>query len=113
MSSSPFLTEDELRTELAGWLYRNRITAYYTFPGDLEAFCLSFRLPEFDYEHTRSCPDENGDLITFLRAKVHLSDIETFSKKDAEFVFYKILCTYIQVPHIVPDTLGYVILHAD
>lgn len=113
MDSNPLLTEEELRIELAKWLYHNKITAYYTFPGDLEAFCLSFKLPEFDYEHTRSCPDENGDLLTFLRAKVHLTCIETFSREDADFVFYKILCTYIQVPHIVPDTIGYIIVSAN
>lgn len=113
MTSDALLTEDELRTELARWLYRNRITAFYTSPHDIEAFCLAFKLPEFDYEHTRSCPDENGDLLTLLRAKVHLSCIETFSKKDADFIFYKILRTYMQAPQIVPDALGYVIVYAD
>ncbi len=112
MITSPLLTEDELRIELAKWLYHNKITAYYTSPNDPEAFCLAFKLPEFDYVHTQSYPDENGDLLTFLKAKVHLSSIETFNREDADFVFYKILCTYIQVPHIVPDTVGYMISYA-
>ena len=108
---SELMSENEFRKQLALWLLEHDRGMYLPSSQTRSDFAESFRLPDFDYVHTQSCADENGDLVTLLKSGVYLSDWETRSgKKPEKFEFYKILKTFSAAPEAEPSTMGYIIV---
>lgn len=108
--STKLLTEYEFKTELCKWLLKNKRACVLCDDESLEDFVFSYRLPEFDYVHTQSAADVNGDLITMLKSSYVLRDWETKSgKKRAEFKFYLVLKTCTDTPNSEPFPIGYFI----
>lgn len=108
---SDVLSEDEFKKRLAFWLLDNDKAAV---PGDgvsREEYAENYRLPEFDYVHTQSFADENGDLISLLKSEVRLRDWETRSgKAPKSFTFYLVLKTSASSPETEPFPMGYIIV---
>lgn len=72
--TSELLSEHEFRRRVAFWLLDNDRGACLPYGVDREEYAEQFRLPDFDYTHTQSCCDKDGDLITMLRGEISLSD---------------------------------------
>ena len=109
MSASRFLTEDELRRCVAKWMFENNIAAFAPYGGGKDDYIDSFVMPEVEYEHFDSYADENGDLITMLRAEIVLKPTASRSGKAEKFVFFRILRTYVSTPDVAPEEAGYIL----
>lgn len=107
---SDLLTEREFRRVLGMWSLKTRLGECCT--GTVEDYLDSFRIPEVQYVHTQSFADLNGDLISLLKAEIHLADWETraFSPGGESFVFYKVLRTFADTPEAEPDEMGYIVI---
>ena len=76
-----------------------------------EDYADMFRLPDFDYVHTQSMADENGDLLTLLKSKVELRDWDTRNGREGrKFEFYLVLKTLTDCPEVEPFPMGYIIV---
>lgn len=107
---SPILSEEEFKKRLAFWTLDNDIGATLTQGYSREDYAESFRLPDFDYVHTQSMADENGDLLTLLKSRVHLSDWQTRNhREERNFEFYLVLKTLTDCPEVEPFPVGYII----
>ncbi len=105
------LTEKEFSRRLAYWLLENDIGVYPPFGSTRSEFADSYTLPDFDYVHLQSFCDKDGDVITMLRGEIKLSDWETKNRHvPKQFVFYKMLKTFLDTPEVEPFPLGYIIL---
>ena len=108
---SQLINENEFRKTLALWLLEHDRGTLLPSSQTKNDFAESFLLPDFDYVHTQSYADENGDLITMLKSGVYLSEWETRNGKAAEkFEFYKILKTLSDTPDVEPFPMGYIIV---
>lgn len=108
--SPQILNEHEFKERLAFWLLDNDIGACIPYGGTREDFAQSYRLPDFDYIHTQSFADENGDLITLLKSGVSLKEWESRSGKACSFEFYHVLKTLTDSPEVEPFPMGYIIV---
>ena len=107
---SPILSEEEFKKQLAFWTLDNDIGATLPLGCNREDYAETFRLPDFDYVHTQSMADENGDLLTLLKGRVHLSDWQTRNhREERNFEFYLVLKTLTDCPEVEPFPVGYII----
>ena len=109
---SDILTEKELKIRICEWLLKNSKGCYLYPYESVEDYAFDYRLPDdLKYRHTQSMADENGDLLTLLKAEIELRDWQTKSgKKHMKFVFYKILKTFTDTPDVEPFPVGYIIV---
>lgn len=109
--TSELLGEHEFRRRLALWVLDNDRGACPPLGVDRDEYAEQFRLPDFDYVHTQSCCDGNGDLITMLRGEISLSAWQTRNGREPRrFVFYKVLKTFVDTPEVEPYPMGYIIV---
>ena len=105
------LSEKEFCQRLGLWVLDNDKGAILPHGMSREEFAGNYRMPDFDYVHMQTYPDENGDLITVLKSGISLRDWETRnSEKPAKFEFYKLLKTFVSTPDVEPYPMGYVII---
>lgn len=105
------LSEKEFCRRLGLWVLDNDKGAVLPYGMSREEYAESYRLPDFDYVHMQTYPDENGDLITVLKSGVSLRDWETRnSDKPMKFEFYKLLKTFASTPDVEPYPMGYIII---
>lgn len=90
-------------------MFENSVTAFAPFGSSKSDYIDSFVMPDVEYTHFDSCADENGDLITMLRAEIALKPSATRSGKAEKIVFFKVLRTYVRTPDVVPDEVGYIL----
>ena len=108
---SEILSEEEFKRRFALWKLDNDISATIPTGYNREDYVDMFRLPEFDYAHTQSMADENGDLLTLLKSSVHLSDWQTRNhREERNFEFYLVLKTLTDCPEVEPFPVGYIIV---
>lgn len=108
---SEILSEAEFKRRLALWTLDNDRGAIMPSGYSREDYADMFRLPDFDYVHTQSMADENGDLLTLLKSKVELRDWETRNgRKGRKFEFYLVLKTLTDCPEVEPFPMGYIIV---
>lgn len=106
---SDILSEWEFKLRLCKWLLENDRICFMQEDETLEDYAERYRLPDFDYVHTQSFADENGDLITLLKGHIHLKDWETRNGYEPrDFVFYKVLKTMTDCPEVEPFPMGYI-----
>lgn len=105
------ISEFEFKKRLFKWLLDNKKGFYLSPYESVEEYAVAYPLPDFNYVHTQSMADENGDLTTLLRSKYHLSDWQTRSgKQHMDFEFYRILKTYLDRVEDGPVEIGYIVL---
>lgn len=108
---SEILSEAEFKKRLCKWLLENDVISNRQPWQTLEDYAESYRLPDFDYVHTQSVADENGDLITLLKSNVHLRDWETRNGREPRtFEFYLVLKTLTDCPEVEPFPVGYIVV---
>ncbi len=108
---SDILSEGEFKKRLALWVLDNDRGAVIPSGYSREDYAELYRLPDFDYIHTQSLADENGDLITLLKSGIYLRDWETRNGKEArKFEFYHVLKTLTDSPEVEPFPMGYIIV---
>ena len=108
---SDILSEAEFKLRLCEWLLENDRICFLQNGETLEDYAERYRLPDFDYVHTQSFADENGDLITLLRSEIRLSDWETKNGREPrKFEFYRVLKTMTDSPEVEPFPMGYIIV---
>ena len=108
---SDILSEAEFKRRLVNWLLENDRGAFLGGSMTREEYIETDRLPDFDYVHTQSFADENGDLITLLRSEIRLSDWETKNGREPrKFEFYRVLKTMTDSPEVEPFPMGYIIV---
>lgn len=108
---SEILSEREFKVKLCEWLLKNDRICFLKEDETVEDYADRYRLPDFDYVHTQSCADENGDLITLLKSEINLRDWQTKNGKEhRKFVFYHILKTSVSCPEVEPFPMGYIIV---
>lgn len=108
---SDILSEAEFKQQLCNWLLENDRCAFLKEGMTPEDFAEEYRLPDFDYVHTQSFADENSDLVTLLKSKVHLRGWETKNGLEPKtFTFYKVLKTFTDNPDVEPYPMGYIVL---
>lgn len=106
---SELISENEFKRRLALWTLENDRGVFLPSAVTKSEFVENFRLPEFEFTHTQSYADENGDLITLLKSEIRLSAWETKNGKEPrKFVFYKILKTVTDESVLEPKTIGYI-----
>ncbi|MBQ7121813.1 MAG: hypothetical protein IJO03_06060 [Clostridia bacterium] len=106
---SDILSEFEFKKRFFKWLLDNKRGFYLDSCDSVEEYARLNRLPEFNYVHTQSLPDENGDLTTLLKTKYQLRDWQTKSgRHHAEFEFYLVLKTYLDRVEDGPVEIGYI-----
>lgn len=110
MLSEALLSERELKAALARWTLENSRTAFIPLGLEAEDYIEAFVMPEVRFVHTQSLSDENGDLLTLLKAVIHLTDLQSRRGRAVDFVFYKILRTFTATPDVVPDVVGYIVV---
>ena len=72
---------------------------------------IDFIDKHYDYVHTQSLADENGDLTTLLRCNYELRDWQTrHGRNHAYFKFYCVLKTYLDRVEDGPVVYGYCII---
>ena len=109
MKTAQYLTQDELRRCVAQWMLENSVTAFVPLGGSKSDYIDSFVMPDVVYAHFDSCADENGDLITLLKAHIDLKPTASRSGKAEKIVFFKVLRTYISTPDVAPEEVGYIL----
>lgn len=108
---SEILSEAEFKKRLCKWLLDNLKGCVMQDGETLDDYAERYRLPDFDYVHTQSYADGNGDLITLLKSNVTLKDWETRSGKESKiFEFYLVLKTLTDSPEVEPFPMGYIIV---
>ena len=108
---SDILSEAEFKRRLVNWLLENDRGAFLGGSMTREEYIETYRLPDFDYVHTQSVADENGELITLLRSEIRLSDWETKNGREPrKFEFYRVLKTMTDSPEVEPFPMGYIIV---
>lgn len=108
---SDILSEAEFKRRLADWLLENDRGVFLSGSMTREEYIEAYRLPDFDYVHTQSFADENGDLITLLHSEIKLRDWETKNGREPRrFEFYLVLKTMADSPEVEPFPMGYIIV---
>ncbi len=108
---SDILSEAQLKHRLCEWLLKNDRCARLSQGQTVEDFTEAYRLPDFDYVHTQSYADENGDLITLLKSEIKLRDWETKNGYEPKtFTFYHVLKTMTDNPEVEPYPVGYIVV---
>lgn len=104
------MSEAEFKKRLAYWLIDNDKAALIPYGSDRDEYAESFRLPDFEYTHTQSATDENGDLISLMKSSIHLKAWETRNGHEpCSFEFYLVLKTMTDCPEVEPFPMGYII----
>ncbi|MBE6770560.1 MAG: hypothetical protein E7547_00275 [Ruminococcaceae bacterium] len=108
---SGILSEAEFKKRLCKWLLDNLKGCVKQEDETLDDYAERYRLPDFDYVHTQSYADGNGDLITLLKSHVTLKDWETRNGRESKtFEFYLVLKTLTDSPEVEPFPMGYIIV---
>ncbi len=108
---SELLSEEEFKKRLAYWVLDNDRGSFIPIGYNREDYAELYRMPDFDYIHTQSYVDENGDLITLLKSGIYLRDWETRNGREPrKFEFYHILKTLTDTPEVEPFPVGYIIV---
>ncbi len=108
---SDLISEKEFTQRIAQWLLENDKGLFKSSNEAKDEYIRTFRMPDFDYTHTQSYPDENGDLITLLRSGIFLRDWETKNGREPRKIeFYKVLKTLTDTPEVEPFPMGYIIV---
>ena len=110
MITSEILSEVEFKRKLLRWRLKNDIGMTLPQGENIDDYAAVYPLPDFDYVHTQSFSDENGDLITLLKGNIHLSDWMTRNHKEPrDFDFYLVLKTLTDSPEVEPFPMGYIV----
>lgn len=105
------ISEAEFKIRFCKWLYKNKRSFYIPPDETVEEYAEFYRLPDFDYEHTQSLADENGDLTTLLKCDYELRDWQTRNgKHHVHFRFYCVLKTYLDRVEDGAVVYGYCII---
>ena len=105
------ISEAEFKIRFCKWLCKNKRSFHLPPDETLEDYAEIYRLPDFDYVHTQSLADENGDLTTLLRCNYELRDWQTRNGRNhAYFKFYCVLKTYLDRVEDGPVVYGYCII---
>lgn len=111
MIGGKILNETEFKAQYLGWRVKNDIGMIMPEHTTVEEYAEVYPMPDFDYVHTQSFADENGDLITLLKSSVRLSDWQTRNHKEPRvFTFYLVLKTLTDSPEVEPFPMGYIIV---
>lgn len=111
MITSEILSEAEFKACYLRWRIENDIGMYFPQDEDIDDYAAVYKMPDFDYVHTQSFADENGDLITLLKGNVHLSGWMTRNHKEPrDFNFYLVLKTLTDSPEVEPFPMGYIVV---
>lgn len=111
MINSEILSEVEFKKRYLEWRLKNDIGMTIPRYETAESYAETYPMPDFDYVHTQSFADENGDLISLLKGNVHLSDWMTRNRKEPkDFNFYLVLKTLTDSPEVEPFPMGYIIV---
>lgn len=111
MITSDILTEVEFKRRYLKWRLKNDIGMTIPRDENIDDYAEVYPMPDFDYVHTQSFADENGDLITLLKGNYHLSDWMTRNhKKPMDFTFYLVLKTLTDSPEVEPFPMGYIVV---
>ncbi len=102
--------EEEFRKKLAFWLLDNDSSAVLPQGMSREEYASEYILPDFEFEHTQSSSDPQGNIITLLKSCVELSDWETKKGKKAKLTFYRVMKTFASSPDSEPYPMGYIIV---
>ncbi|MBQ8764113.1 MAG: hypothetical protein IJZ07_08415 [Clostridia bacterium] len=110
MKDPKLLSEWEFKLKVVDWLLKYDI-AFFRFPGfTRDDYADMYRLPDFDYVHTISMIDSDGDLMTMLKGEMHLKSSQSRSFNEEKLVFFHVLKTFIDSPEVEPFPMGYIIL---
>lgn len=108
---SDILSEYEFKVQLLRWLLKNDRGFLLPEYETVEDYAEIYKLPDFDYVHTQSHPDENDDLVTMMKAEIHLRDWETRNGREPRtFKFYLVLKTLTDCPEVERFPMGYIIV---
>ena len=111
MITSEILSEVEFKKRYLEWRLKNDIAMTVPRGETAESYAAVYPMPDFDYVHTQSYADENGDLITLLKGNVHLSDWMTKNHREPrDFNFYLVLKTLTDSPEVEPFPMGYIVV---
>ena len=111
MTTSDILSEVEFKREYLRWRLKNDIGMIIPQGENIDDYAEVYPMPDFDYVHTQSFADENGDLITLLKGNVHLSAWQTRNHKEPrDFNFYLVLKTLTDSPEVEPFPMGYIVM---
>ena len=111
MITSEILSEYEFKKRFVLWRVKNDIGMYLPKDMSIDDYAEVMPMPDFDYVHTQSLADENGDLITMLKGNVHLSDWMTRNHREPrDFTFYLVLKTLTDSPEVEPFPMGYIVV---
>lgn len=111
MIDRKILSETEFKACYLRWRVENDIGITIPCGTTPEEYASIYPLPDFEYTHTQSFADENGDLITLLKSNVHLDGWQTRNRKEPrDFSFYLVLRTMTDSPEVEPFPMGYIIV---
>lgn len=111
MITDSILSETEFKARYLKWRVENDIGMIMPERTTVEEYAEVYPMPDFDYVHTQSFADENGDLITLLKGNVHLSGWQTRNRKEPrDFNFYLVLKTLTDSPEVEPFPMGYIVV---
>ena len=111
MTDSEILSEAEFKRRFLRWRIKNDIGMTLPHGESIDDYASVYPLPDFDYIHTQSFSDENGDLVSLLKSSYHLSDWMTRNgKKPMHFTFYLVLKTLTDSPEVEPFPMGYIVV---
>ncbi len=108
--SGNIIGKDDLRRAAAQWTLEHSVCAFIPLGATKNDYIDSFVMPEVEYSHFNSYVDENGDIITMLRAEIILKPSASKTGRKEQFVFFKLLRTFVSTPDVIPETVGYIIL---
>ena len=104
------LSEKEFTKKVVEWLLKYDIGFLRAPDYTIDDYVHEYTLPDFDYVHVDSFVDEDGDLLTYLKAEMLLKASESRTFKEQRLVFYHILKTFIDSPEVEPYPMGYYIV---
>lgn len=105
------ISEKEFKVKMCRWLLKNDRIFRIPEDEDFEDYAEHYPVPDFDYVHTQSFEDANGDLITLLKGKIHLKGWETRNGTEPRtFEFYHVLKTLTDTPEVEPFPVGYIVM---
>ena len=111
MISDEILSEVEFKRKFLRWRLKNDIGMTVPRGENIDDYASVYPMPDFDYVHTQSFADENGDLISLLKSSYHLSGWMTRNGKNAmDFTFYLVLRTMTDSPEVEPFPVGYIVV---
>ncbi len=111
MTDYELLSEVQFKARYLRWRHENDTGMIMPEQTSYEEYAEVYPMPDFDYVHTQSFADKNGDLITLLKGNVHLSGWMTRNHRDPrDFNFYLVLKTLTDSPEVEPFPMGYIVV---